>query len=52
MVVVLPIVRLATIILDGKVAGDSRHGFTNAKVYSLIQGVTGCGNKGVMVDAV
>lgn len=43
---------LATIILDRKVAGDNIHGFTNAKRYSLIQGVTGCVNKGIMVDAV
>lgn len=27
-------------------------GFTNAKMYSLIQGVTGCVNKRIMVDAV
>lgn len=49
---ILPIVTLATIILERKVAGDSRHGFTNAKMYSLIQGVTGCVDKRVIVDAV
>lgn len=46
---ILPIVTMTTIMTGG---WGQQHGFTHAKMYSLIQGMTDCVNKEIKVDAV